>query len=319
MQLTSIYSGVTIGIPLYNEEEFIEAAVLSAVHQCEELIISDNCSTDGSYAICEELAEKYPNIRLVPQSKNYGAFFNFHYVLEKAKTPFFMWLGAHDLLPEGAVKKSKSILDTDLTASLAYGATNHIDRNGNFVSRYEYFFADQLADDRPTIRLLAVIKYLGDCSLIHGLFRTEKLRSAWTNFSYLSGDHTLLARAVVSGKFLCSSDVLLIRRNPHLQDSPEAQLERINGLKPGKGIGISRQEMQLAQYDLAVQQSRHFGWLAFCFRVHARYWLVLRFGPFGKSWLARNIDKAFYQFARVVNLYNKSRRYFSINQNISHH
>lgn len=313
MQPISVYSGVTIGIPLYNEEQFIDAAVLSAVHQCEKLIVSDNCSTDRSYAICEELAKKYPNVRLVRHPKNQGAFFNFHYVLQEAKTPFFMWLGAHDMLPEGAVENLKSILDTDLTASLAYGATNHIDRDGNFISRYDYFFADRLADERPAIRLAAIIKYLGDCSLIHGLFRTEKLRSSWTNFSYLSGDHTLLARAVVSGKFLVSHDVSLIRRNPHLHDSPDAQLERINGVKPNREARRSRQEMQLAQYDLVIQQSRQFGWSAFCFRVHARYWLVLRFGPFGKNWGERYIDKALYQFARAVSLYNRVKRHLLAN------
>ena len=314
MQLTNIHSGVTIGIPLYNEEEFIEAAVLSAVHQCEELIISDNCSTDGSYAICEKLATSYSNIRLIRHSKNNGAFYNFHYVLEKANTPLFMWLGAHDLLPEGAVKNLKSIFAKDLTASLAYGATNHIDIDGNLVSLYDYFFADKLADDRPMIRLAAIIKYLGDCSLIHGLFRTEKLRSIWTNFSYLSGDHVLLARAAISGKFLYSSDVSFIRRNPHLHDSPDAQLERINGVKPDENVRFSRQEMQLAQYDLAVQQSRHLGWPAFFFRIHARYWLVLRFGPFGKNWGERCVDKALYQFARVVSLYSRvKRRLLTIN------
>ena len=44
---------VTILIPAYNEEKHIEQAILSAIHQAEYVIVSDNCSTDKTPEICK--------------------------------------------------------------------------------------------------------------------------------------------------------------------------------------------------------------------------------------------------------------------------
>ena len=70
---------VSVLIPLYNEEEFIEALierVLSAPlpeSLDRELVIVDDCSTDGSREIAEKLADRYPNvIRVFSHKRNSG-------------------------------------------------------------------------------------------------------------------------------------------------------------------------------------------------------------------------------------------------------
>lgn len=64
-------------IPCYNEEK----TLISCVEQCLkltqhniqlELVIVDDCSTDGSYAIAQNLAEKYPQITLLKHEINKG-------------------------------------------------------------------------------------------------------------------------------------------------------------------------------------------------------------------------------------------------------
>jgi glycosyltransferase involved in cell wall biosynthesis len=68
---------VSVIIPVYNAEQFIEKAVLSALRQPEvaEVILINDFSPDGSWQVCEQLALLDPRIRLVhpPEGKNIGA------------------------------------------------------------------------------------------------------------------------------------------------------------------------------------------------------------------------------------------------------
>jgi glycosyltransferase involved in cell wall biosynthesis len=68
---------VSVIIPVFNAEKFIEKAVLSALRQPEvaEVILINDFSPDGSWQVCEQLALLDPRIRLVhpPEGKNIGA------------------------------------------------------------------------------------------------------------------------------------------------------------------------------------------------------------------------------------------------------
>ena len=190
------------------------------------------------------------------------------------------------------------LLDKDQSASLAFGGATYIDRIGNDVSKYLYAFSDHLARSHASERLLAIIKYLHDCSLIHGLFRTPSLKAAWGDINYLKVDHVLLARAILGGKFLYSPETSLFRRVVRHTASDSAQLERITGVKQGNRVHLPPIEMQCAQYELVVQESRRMVSGAFAYRTSAWFWLVSRFGPFSKRKAGRIIEKVVYDFSR---------------------
>ena len=64
---------VTIGIPVYNEENYLAETIESAINQTYQtiqIIISDNCSTDRSFEIAQKYAEQDSRILLVRQEKN---------------------------------------------------------------------------------------------------------------------------------------------------------------------------------------------------------------------------------------------------------
>ena len=90
---------VSVGIPVFNGERTIAAAIesiLSQSHSNLEVIISDNGSTDRTGEICQAFAQRDSRIRYVRQNTNIGAVANFVYVLESATGPFFMWAAADD-------------------------------------------------------------------------------------------------------------------------------------------------------------------------------------------------------------------------------
>ena len=73
----------SILMPVYNEVNFIRRTLESVVGEADEIIISDNCSTDGTSEICREFAEKYPEIKYFRQEKNIGSAGNFKFLYKK--------------------------------------------------------------------------------------------------------------------------------------------------------------------------------------------------------------------------------------------
>ena len=271
---------VTIAIPLFNEERFIEAVIRTAAPQCQILLVSDNASTDRSVEICRALTSEFPNLSIIQQSSNLGASENFKFLLEKATTSKFMWLGAHDLLPDGYVSALDRALSSNLDAALAYGAAQHIDIIGNPRSLFSYPYGHLLTDGSPQKRLLALIRYLSDCSLVHGLFRREILRLAWVSDKFLGVDQVLLGKASLLGKFVYVPGTHLLRRDAHADDTKEKQLTRITGRPAHHGADL--RELARRQYALACMAQDN-GLAAVWYRMKARVLLIYRFGPFSKS------------------------------------
>lgn len=67
----------------YNEEQLIEKTILSYVNEFKEIIIINDCSSDGTKDIVYDMCESYPNIMLVNNEKNYGAGKSFQIGVDK--------------------------------------------------------------------------------------------------------------------------------------------------------------------------------------------------------------------------------------------
>lgn len=289
---------VTIGIPLFNEEKHIADAIRSAAPQCSRLIISDNCSSDESESICRQLCDEFPNIEYIKQSTNIGAANNFKLVMEKATTDYFMWLGAHDAIPESYVNELLSVLDAEKEAVLAYGNSLHIDIDNHPIWLYEYIYAEKLASSDPKNRLLAIIRHLSDCSMIHGLFVTKNLKENWVDMNFLGGDHVFLAQIALSGKMILNPRTQLYRREVHINDNLKEQLTRIKGNSNNDYLAASRkQQMQRMLADLAKNQVR--GRLNFYF-LKSYYYLIINFGNFSNTKILSLIEYAVWNTARVI-------------------
>ena len=90
---------VSIGLPVFNGEKFLQQALGSLLAQSFsnfELIISDNASTDKTEKICGKYATQDARIRYIRQSDNIGALENFNFVLDVAKGKYFMWAAVDD-------------------------------------------------------------------------------------------------------------------------------------------------------------------------------------------------------------------------------
>ena len=107
---------LSIGMPVYNGELFIERAIESILAQTFtdfELIISDNASTDSTKKICEEFLIKDKRIRFFSHEKNLGANWNFNFILNNAYGEYFMWTAIDDKILPGFYEKNMEVLNKD--------------------------------------------------------------------------------------------------------------------------------------------------------------------------------------------------------------
>jgi len=114
---------LTIGLPVYNGKAFIRKRldnIFSQTFTDFQLIISDD-STDSTPTICKEFAKKDKRIRYIHQEKRMGWMWSFRFVLEQAKSEYFVWAGVDDIWSPDFLEKNISVLDThkDVVGSIS--------------------------------------------------------------------------------------------------------------------------------------------------------------------------------------------------------
>jgi len=175
-------SKVTIAIPVYNEEKYLASTISSALGQDYQditVVITDNASTDRSLEIAQEFAKKDPRVVVVAHEKNIGMVGNFKASLEIAKTPYFCWLGAHDLYTQDFISVAVAHFENHADTSLVYPEkSTFIDVKGEYLD-YGFSACSQLDTfhiSDPLARGTMIIRKIGPCTNLNGLIRTEVAR-----------------------------------------------------------------------------------------------------------------------------------------------
>ncbi|USG60344.1 glycosyltransferase [Sneathiella marina] len=115
---------ISVGMPLYNAEKFVEQALdclLRQTHTDLEIIISDNCSTDNTVAIVERYAAADTRLKLFRQPENLGPIPNFQFVVEQARGDYFMWRSYDDWSDDNYIETLAAVLDSNRAVDLAVG------------------------------------------------------------------------------------------------------------------------------------------------------------------------------------------------------
>ncbi len=187
---------MSIGLPVYNGEKYIKQAIDSILIQTFsnfEIIISDNASTDNTEVICREYVEKDNRIKYFRHEKNKGASFNFPFVLLKAKSDYFVWIGADDYWEQTFLEKNVSILNSNqnIVGSIGlvefYGIKDwHIKKNltfkiKNIIRQGSNKDHQKYVHVRPAFgtykkKAEAFLRF-NQASFFYGLFRTIKLQN----------------------------------------------------------------------------------------------------------------------------------------------
>lgn len=100
-QINEINPFVSIGIPAYNVEKYIEKSLLSIINQSlqniEIIIVNDN-SKDKTEIILKRFQKKYKYIKTINHSKNLGVYYSRIDAVLNSKGEYFLFIDPDDLL-----------------------------------------------------------------------------------------------------------------------------------------------------------------------------------------------------------------------------
>lgn len=228
---------VSIGVPVYNGQKFIAATIESLLSQTFsdfELIICDNCSTDGTEAICRQYAARDPRVRYFRNERNLGPAPNYNRCFELARGEYFKWNAADDLCAPEFVEKCVKVLDADPSVVSAYTRTILIDQEGREIGKYTH----ELGLDHPWApvrfaRLVFVNHRKHNAHEFWGVTRTEVLRRTPLKGSFPSADRILMAWWTLQGRMVRVEEHLFFNRE-HPQRSQRAIANR--DFRPGSRL-----------------------------------------------------------------------------------
>ena len=89
----------SILVPVYNVEKYLQQCLDSLVQQTYrdfEVILADDGSTDGSGQICDEYAQRYPELFRVFHKQNEGLLLTRRFSLQQAKGEYILFVDSDD-------------------------------------------------------------------------------------------------------------------------------------------------------------------------------------------------------------------------------
>ncbi len=243
---------VTIGLPVFNGENFLSEAIESALRQEYadfELIIRDNASTDATAAICREACEKDDRIRYLRSETNVGAAPNFNAIVSEARGRYFKWLAHDDLMAPTFLSRCVETLERDQSCVLACPHVRFIDAEGEPIE--DYISPFRTSDPNPLTRFKETLSG-HTCYEVFGLIRIDELRKTRLIGSYKHGDGVLLSHLALIGRFAEIPDYLFFSRrhqdqsmyvfgitNPDAKEDPDAYARWFDAKNAEAGVPLN--------------------------------------------------------------------------------
>lgn len=128
---------VSVIMPAYNAEHFIEDAILSVCNQSYmdwNMYIYNDGSTDHTKDVIQKYTGKYPDkIYLIDGMVNKGTVIGLNTLLDAADGKYICWLSADDVYTEDMLEDSLEFLESRKEFGLVFSDYETIDENGDFL------------------------------------------------------------------------------------------------------------------------------------------------------------------------------------------
>jgi glycosyltransferase involved in cell wall biosynthesis len=118
---------VSILIPVFNREKLIANCIQSALDQTFsdfEVVVVDNCSTDGTWDVCKSFAAADSKVRVFRNDKNIGPVLNWQRCMNEARGMIGKILFSDDLMAEDCLDKTVPYLTNDPEVGFVITAVN---------------------------------------------------------------------------------------------------------------------------------------------------------------------------------------------------
>ncbi|MEB3886239.1 glycosyltransferase family 2 protein [Lyngbya sp. CCY1209] len=217
---------VSIGLPVYNGEAFLETAIEAVLNQTFgdfELIICDNASDDRTAEICQKYQELDGRIRYYRNSKNIGAAPNFNRTFELSRGEYFKWMASDDIIEPTFIELCLEALEKNKSAVVACPMVDFTKADGSHWWTPKPVLG--LDAETPAQRFKVALSNFW-CTEIFGLMRSDAIAQTSQHVSYYGSDKLLLAELSLLGSFETVNEFLFKRRCHSNQSSRLSKEER---------------------------------------------------------------------------------------------
>ena len=129
MQNNSLFK-VSVIMPVYNAEQYVEEAIKSAIHvdSVGEIILVEDGSKDNSLSICINMEKAYEKVRLLTHenNQNKGASSSRNLGILNAQFSFISFLDADDVYCENRFDASRNVFLSDEKIDGVYSAVGYL-------------------------------------------------------------------------------------------------------------------------------------------------------------------------------------------------
>ncbi len=206
---------VSIGLPVFNGEKYLKAALDSILAQTFidfELIISDNASTDKTPQICRAYAARDSRVSYYRNETNLGAPRNYNRTVKLSQGKYFKWAAADDVHAPEYLKKCVEVLDNDPSIVLCHSKSSRINEQGILVGTYDHKM--RIGSSKIQERFGDLISIMTNpCWPIFGVMRKDILVRTPLHGDYRGADANLLVELSLYGRLYEVPEYLFLRRD----------------------------------------------------------------------------------------------------------
>lgn len=143
-------SKISIVLPVYNGEKYLPLAIDSVLKQTYtnwEMIIVNDCSTDGTGRIIREYAARDPRIHIHNNSVNLRLPNSLNAGFMRATGDYFTWTSDDNILKPNMLETLISVLEEDSNIGMVYSDFTDIDENGKEIREWKLSDPDGLIQE----------------------------------------------------------------------------------------------------------------------------------------------------------------------------
>lgn len=251
---------VTIGLPVYNGEKYVDEAISSLRAQTYvdlRIAISDNASTDATEEICREHAREDERILYTRAERNHGSSWNYTRTFEMGVGEYFKWAAHDDVVLPTYLERLVEALDADPRAVLAQSRMAFFDERGERLGE-PHSEGATVTSPSGAERFADVLFNEIDCPQVFGLIRRDVLASTGLLGPFVSHDRPLVAELALHGRFTRIDDVLFLNRE-HPDRSIRAYpvwREKLEWFDTSRGDKLALRHLRLLlEYHRAIRRA----------------------------------------------------------------
>ncbi len=247
---------VSVVMPVYCVEKYLEKSIKSVLSQTFsdfELLLIDDCSTDGSLDICRRLALEDSRIKVIPLEKNGGVSRARNHGIELSEGEYIIFLDSDDYFDKNLLEAAVKSMNESPADAVVFGLVEeYYDKNGRLYKTNKIALENKVLKSKEEVRneLLSLEE-----STLYGypwnkLFNLEKLRESGALFPVMAFNEDIIFNIDFFGT---AESINILNLTPY-------RYAKRSGSKTGKFISTYYQDIML-KIDRLYSQFEGFGML----------------------------------------------------------